>query len=318
LESARDIKYVVFDKTGTLTVGKPVVTDVVGEVDAALGAAAALEAVSEHPLAGAILEKAGEEKIASKKVENFEVSEGKGVVGTVAGKSAAVGNRALMKDLGVDAGEFDERMKALEAAGKTVMMVAVQDKLIGLVGVRDEPKPTAAAAIIKLRAMGFESMMITGDNQATASAIARQVGITRVIAEVLPVDKASRVKALQQTGRVAFVGDGINDAPAMAEADLGIAMGNGTDIAMEAGGIVLVKGDLLDVPRALSLSHKTFARIRLNLFWAFVYNLAGIPVAAGVFSGLGITLNPVLAGLAMAFSSVSVVTSSLLLRYSRL
>jgi Cu+-exporting ATPase len=144
------------------------------------------------------------------------------------------------------------------------------------------------------------------------------VGITRVIAEVLPVDKASRVKALQQTGRVAFVGDGINDAPAMAEADLGIAMGNGTDIAMEAGGIVLVKGDLLDVPRALSLSHKTFARIRLNLFWAFVYNLAGIPVAAGVFSGLGITLNPVLAGLAMAFSSVSVVTSSLLLRYSRL
>ncbi len=318
LEAANNIKYIVFDKTGTLTVGRPVVTDIVGDEAEVLRTAAALEAVSEHPLASAILDRAKAEGIEVAKTSDFQAVEGKGVTGKLAGKPVAVGNRALMEGLQLSATAFGEEMARLESQGKTVMMIVEAGSLIGLIAVQDEPKPMAAEAVADLTARGFEPVMLTGDNKATAAAIARAVGITNVIAEVLPGDKADHVKTLQQRGKVAFVGDGINDAPALAQADLGIAMGSGTDIAMEAGGIVLVKNDLRDVSRALTLSHKTFGRIRLNLFWAFVYNLAGIPVAAGMLVPLGLTLNPAIAGLAMAFSSVSVVTSSLMLRYSKL
>ncbi len=198
------------------------------------------------------------------------------------------------------------------------MLVGLGHKAIGLIAVQDQPKPSSKRAVSRLLELGINPVMITGDNEGTAKAIAKEVGITEVIANVLPGEKAERVKSLQQHGRVAFVGDGINDAPALAQADLGIAMGSGTDVAIESGGIVLVKNNLEDAVTALRLSQKTFARIKLNLFWAFFYNVAGIPIAAGVFSGIGITLNPALAGLAMAFSSVSVVSSSLLLSRSRL
>lgn len=209
-------------------------------------------------------------------------------------------------------------MSELESQGKTVMAVAHGGKLIGLIAVQDRPKAGVAEAIAELKKMGLEPAMITGDNEHTARAIAKQVGIKRVVAEVLPSQKSEEVMAFKQRGKVAFVGDGINDAPALAEADLGIAMGSGTDIAIEAGGIVLVKNDIGDVVKALRLSRKTFSRIKLNLFWALFYNVAGIPIAAGALSGVGLVLNPAIAGLAMAFSSVSVVASSLLLSRSRL
>ena len=319
LESARDIKYIVFDKTGTITEGKPVVTDIVSdEVETTLAVAASLEALSEHPLAAAILEKASAGNVKLVKLEDFNAVEGKGVVGKSNAKDAAIGNRALMNDLAISTAVFNDKLAELEKQGKTVMLVALDRKLLGLVAVQDRPKSMALSAIKHLQQRGFKPVMLTGDNTATAQAIARQVGITEVIAEVLPSQKADHIKALQQHGRVAFVGDGINDAPALAMADLGIAMGSGTDIAMEAGGIVLVKNNLEDVERALILSQRTFGRIKLNLFWAFIYNLAGIPIAAGAFASLGLVLNPALAGLAMAFSSVSVVTSSLLLNKSKI
>lgn len=319
LEAARDIKYVVFDKTGTLTEGKPVVTDIVSTDRAAtLAVAAALEGSSEHPLAAAILEQAATDQVKAVKPKDFRAVAGKGVVAQFNNQTAAVGNRALMADLQIDIKSYSTKLAALETQGKTVMLVVLDQTLLGLVAVQDRPKTTARSAMQQLIARGFKPVMLTGDNRATAEAIAAQVGITEVIADVLPSGKADRIKALQQHGKVAFVGDGINDAPALALADLGIAMGSGTDIAMEAGGIVLVKNNLDDVNRALTLSQRTFARIKLNLFWAFIYNLAGIPIAAGVFAGLGIVLNPALAGLAMAFSSVSVVTSSLLLNKSRI
>jgi Cu+-exporting ATPase len=331
LEAAQNIKYVVFDKTGTITVGKPAVTDLVAvggegadagglttDAGVALVIAASLEAASEHPLASAVLERAAADAVIYPKAANFNAVEGKGVVGQVNGQEAVVGNRPMMAERGVDISRLADRLAELEAQGKTVLLVAAAGRLLGLIAVQDQPKPTAAAAMRHLRERGFSPVMLTGDNRATAEAIAKQVGIETVIAEVLPSDKADHVKSLQQDGKVAFVGDGINDAPALAQADLGIAMGSGTDIAMEAGGIVLVKNDLEDVGRALKLSQKTFARIKLNLFWAFIYNLAGIPLAAGVFAGLGWMLNPALAGLAMAFSSVSVVTSSLLLNKSKI
>jgi len=319
LESARDIKYIVFDKTGTITEGKPVVTDIVSDdADVTLAVAASLESLSEHPLASAILEKAAAGNLELVKLEDFRAIEGKGVVGRNNAKDGAIGNRALMRELGIEIASYDAKLSALEKQGKTVMLVALDNKLLGLVAVQDRPKSMALAAMQHLQKRGFKPVMLTGDNKATALAIAKQVGISEVIAEVLPNQKADHIKALQQHGRVAFVGDGINDAPALAMADLGIAMGSGTDIAMEAGGIVLVKNNLEDVERALILSQRTFSRIKLNLFWAFIYNLAGIPIAAGVFAGAGLVLNPALAGLAMALSSVSVVTSSLLLNKSRI
>lgn len=318
LEAARGIKYVVFDKTGTLTEGKPVVTDIVGDATHVLGVASALEALSEHPLAAPILDKAKSQKIPMKKIEHFNAIEGKGAVGKFGKTEVRIGNRRLFEDAGVSISEYSDNISELQNQGKTVMLVGEGTKLIGLIAVQDKPKATAKQAISTLIDRGFEPIMITGDNQATAQAIARQVGISRVIAEVLPSGKAEQVKSLQESGKVAFVGDGINDAPALAQAQLGIAMGSGTDVAMEAGGIVLVKNNLEDVGRALRLSQKTFARIKLNLFWASIYNVAGIPIAAGVFAGAGLTLSPALAGLAMAFSSVSVVMSSLLLSKSRI
>ncbi|OYW84467.1 hypothetical protein B7Z17_04045 [Candidatus Saccharibacteria bacterium 32-49-10] len=318
LEAARDIKTVVFDKTGTITEGKPVVTDVVGDKQDVLSIAAALEAQSEHPLATAILEAADENKISVDKVNDFLAIEGKGIQADMDGSRAYVGNTALFNTVGLDITSLTEEMRRLENEGKTVVIVGRSKQILGLIAIQDTPKTSSAAAIASLHKHSIRTVMITGDNEGTARAIAKQVGIDEVIANVLPGDKADHVKALQAGGKVAFVGDGINDAPALAQADLGIAMGSGTDVAIEAGGIVLVRNDLQDAVKALRLSQKTFSRIKQNLFWAFAYNTAGIPIAAGIFSGIGLTLNPAIAGLAMAFSSVSVVLSSLLLGKSRL
>lgn len=317
LEMAHGIKYVLFDKTGTITEGKPVVTDIIGaDKPMVVDVAAALEAASEHPLASAILEAAKEHEHPPKPIKDFKAIEGRGIFAMLDGKPALVGNRALLQDQKIRL-TLDKDMSELESQGKTVMAVAFGGALIGLIAVQDRPKQGVAKAIADLKKMGLEPAMITGDNEHTARAIAKQVGIKRVVAEVLPGQKTEEVMAFKQRGKVAFVGDGINDAPALAEADLGIAMGSGTDIAIEAGGIVLVKNDINDVAKALRLSRKTFGRIQLNLFWALFYNVAGIPIAAGVLSGAGLVLNPAIAGLAMALSSVSVVTSSLLLNKSK-
>jgi len=308
----------MFDKTGTLTVGKPVVTDVVGKHQTKLlEISASLEAASEHPLAVAILERAHQGDTQVKHVTNFEAVSGRGVAGKIDGHEALIGNRNMMNERGIT-NPYEAEMSTLEEAGKTVMIVAYDRTVLGLIAVQDTPKANAKAVIAALKAMGLEPAMITGDNEQTARAIARQLGIKKVVAEVLPGEKSDEVSTFRQRGKVAFVGDGVNDAPALAGADLGIAMGSGTDIAIEAGGIVLVKNDLVDVVHALKLSRKTFARIKLNLFWACIYNVAGIPLAAGALSGLGFTLNPAVAGLAMALSSVSVVTSSLLLSRSKI
>lgn len=213
---------------------------------------------------------------------------------------------------------MEQQEVALQDAAKTVVYVGVDDQIIGMIAIQDVAKATSKEAIADLKARGLKTVMLTGDNQRVAAAVAKQVGIDQVIADVLPGDKADHVQALQQDGKVAFVGDGINDAPALTVADVGIAMGSGTDVAIDAGGIVLVKNDLRDVDRALALSRKTFNRIKLNLFWAFIYNVLGIPVAAGVFFAIGLSLSPELAGLAMAFSSLSVVTSSVLLNKAKI
>ena len=316
LEAANDIKTVVFDKTGTITQGRPVVTDIIGDEKEVLALAASLEHSSEHPIASAILEKASSLGVALRKITKFEAIEGKGVVAIIAGKEALVGNEKLLdKELPDNlAGE----MSRLHDEAKTAVIVGYKGQPIGLIAVQDTPKETSSRAIAILKKRGYRTVMITGDNQRVAEEIAAQVGIDEVIAGVLPGDKVDHVVRLQREGKVAFVGDGINDAPALAVANLGIAMGSGTDIAIESGGIVLVKNDIMDVVRALSLSQKTFGRIKLNLFWAFIYNIIGIPIAAGLFLWAGLSLSPELAGLAMAFSSASVVVSSLLLNRTRL
>jgi len=313
LEAARDIKVVILDKTGTITEGHPKVIDIIGDRKTILSIAAALEAVSEHPLASAVLEVSSTENIVTQKVWGFEAVEGKGVIGVVSGQKSYVGNRALFTGAAIAFAHLDDAMTRLERQGKTVVIVGCGDAALGLIAIQDQPKASSRAAIARLHHHGIRTIMITGDNQGTAEAIATQIGIDEVVAGVLPGDKADHVKALQQHGKVAFVGDGINDAPALAQADVGIAMGSGTDVAIEAGGIVLVRNDLQDAVTALRLSQKTFSRIKFNLFWAFIYNAVGIPIAAGVFSGAGLVLNPALAGFAMACSSVSVVVSSLLL-----
>jgi Cu+-exporting ATPase len=313
LEAARDIRTVVFDKTGTITEGRPAVTDVRGDKNSVLTVAASLESLSEHPLALAVIDAAEKAKLSTVKPREFRAIEGRGIIALVGGRKSYVGNRTLFDENSVSIGGFEKMMTELENEGKTVVIVGQDKQTLGLIAIQDAPKATSKDAINSLKKHGIRTVMITGDNEATARAIATQVGIDEVIAGVLPGDKAEHVKSLQQHGRVAFVGDGVNDAPALAQADLGIAMGSGTDVAIEAGGIVLVKNDLQDAVAALRLSQKTFSRIKLNLFWAFFYNSIGIPVAAGALSGLGIVLNPALAGLAMGFSSVSVVLSSLLL-----
>lgn len=317
LEAVNTVKTVVFDKTGTITVGKPKVTDIIGDENQVLKIAAALESASEHPLATAILDKANEKNIEDTNLQNFQAIEGKGVRAQVDGQSAFVGNAKLLDDSKLSA-ELQAQMTQLQNEAKTVVVVGLNGDIIGLIAIQDAPKPSSAVAIAALKKAGMRTVMLTGDNQRVAQAIADQVGIDEVIADVLPGDKADHIKKLQEQAPVAFVGDGINDAPALTTANVGIAMGSGTDIAIESGGIVLVKNDLMDVVRALELSKKTFNRIKLNLFWAFIYNSLGIPVAAGVFFGLDLVLSPELAGLGMALSSLSVVASSLLLNKTKL
>lgn len=318
LEEVNAVKTVIFDKTGTITVGKPVVTDVVGhDQGQVLQVAASLEASSEHPLAGAILNKATEEQVELVKVSDFKAVEGKGVQAQLDGQPAFVGNEKMAAGKQL-APQLVTKLGELQDAAKTVVVVGLAGEVIGLIAIQDAPKPSSAQAIAALHDQGLKTVMITGDNDRVAQTIAQQVGIDQVVANVLPNEKAQRVEELQQDGPVAFVGDGINDAPALTTADVGIAMGSGTDIAIESGDIVLVQNDLRGVVWALAMSQKTFSRIKLNLFWALIYNLIGIPIAAGIFAGVGFILTPEFAALAMAFSSVSVVSSSLLLNRTKI
>ena len=317
LQEIQKVQTVVFDKTGTLTEGKPVVTDVIGDEGEVLSLAASLEDVSQHPLAQAIVNRASELGISLYPVENFQALHGKGVTGIINGKQVLLGNAKLLADLAIPH-DYQERFDLLEKEAKTVVFLSVDGQLKGLIALQDVPKENAKEAIAKLKKRGLRTVMLTGDNAGVAHAIAEQIGIEEVIANVLPEEKAHEIHKLQKNGKLAFVGDGINDAPALSVADVGIAMGSGTDIAIESADLVLTTNNLLGLARAFDMSKKTFNRILLNLFWASIYNLIGIPIAAGVFSGVGLALNPELAGLAMAFSSVSVLTSSLLLNFSKI
>ncbi|UPA22874.1 heavy metal translocating P-type ATPase [Candidatus Peribacteria bacterium] len=318
LEAVNNISAIVFDKTGTLTKGKPEVTDIVafvGNADDLLAIAASLEQGSEHPLAESIVQHATAKSVTLSEVEAFQAIPGHGVEGSIGGEKYLLGNRALMQKEGIDMKEQEAAMQQLEEAGKTAMILATTQKVIGIIAVADTVKDTSKEAVQQLKMMDIEVYMMTGDNRRTAEAIAKHVGIDHVLADVLPADKANEIKKLQAIGKkVVMVGDGINDSPALAQAELGIAMGSGTDIAMETGGIVLVKNDLRDVVTAIKLSRATVTKIRQNMFFALFYNIVGIPIAARLFMGFGIVLRPELAGLAMAFSSVSVVSNSLLLK----
>lgn len=316
LQEIQKVQTVVFDKTGTLTEGKPVVTDVIGDEREVLSLAASLEDVSQHPLAQAIVNRASELGISLYPMENFQALHGKGVTGIINGKQVLLGNAKLLADLAIPH-DYQERFELLEKEAKTVVFLSVDGELKGLIALQDVPKENAREAIAKLKKRGLRTVMLTGDNAGVAHAIAEQIGIEEVIANVLPEEKAHEIHKLQKNGKLAFVGDGINDAPALSVADVGIAMGSGTDIAIESADLVLTTNNLLGLARAFDMSKKTFNRILLNLFWASIYNLIGIPIAAGVFSGLGLVLNPELAGLAMAFSSVSVLISSLMLNFTK-
>ena len=317
LQEIQKVQTVVFDKTGTLTEGKPVVTDVIGDEGEVLSLAASLEDVSQHPLAQAIVNRASELGISLYPVENFQALHGKGVTGIINGKQVLLGNAKLLADLAIPH-DYQERFDLLEKEAKTVVFLSVDGQLKGLIALQDVPKENAREAIAKLKKRGLRTVMLTGDNAGVAHAIAEQIGIEEVIANVLPEEKAHEIHKLQKNGKLAFVGDGINDAPALSVADVGIAMGSGTDIAIESADLVLTTNNLLGLARAFDMSKKTFNRILLNLFWASIYNLIGIPIAAGVFSGIGLVLNPELAGLAMAFSSVSVLISSLMLNVTKI
>lgn len=318
LQEVSDLNTVVFDKTGTITVGKPQVTDIVGNEKQVLSVAASLEESSEHPLATAIVKEAKKKNIKPEKVQEFEAIEGKGVKANYHDQTAFVGSNRLLADINISQ-EMNEQANRLQEEAKTVVYVGLNGKIIGLVAIQDVPKASSKEAISELKKRGLKTVMLTGDNEKVAQAIANEVGMDQVIAGVLPNEKAEHIQNLQQnSNKVAFVGDGINDAPALSTANVGIAMGSGTDIAIDSGGIVLVQNDLRGVVRALDISKKTFNRIKLNLFWALIYNTIGIPIAAGLFMGLGLTLSPELAGLAMAFSSVSVVGSSLMLNKAKI
>jgi len=317
-EEINAVKIIAFDKTGTITVGKPTVTDVVGEQTKTLQVAGSLEASSEHPLAKAIVEKTQQERIKLLQVTDFKAVEGQGVTANLDGQPAFVGSLKLAENEQLTE-KLKEQAGKLQSEAKTVVYVGLGDEIVGLIAIQDTPKESSATAIAQLKARGLRTVMITGDNEQVAQAIAKEVGIDDVVAGVMPNQKSAVIESLQKNGKkVAFVGDGINDAPALTTADVGIAMGSGTDIAIESGSIVLVKNDLRGVVRALSISQKAFNRIKLNLFWALIYNVIGIPIAAGVFVGVGLTLSPEFAALAMAFSSVSVVTSSLLLNWTKI
>jgi Cu+-exporting ATPase len=320
IEVMRKIDTVVVDKTGTLTEGKPKLVSIVttGGVDKSemLRLAASLERASEHPLAAAIVQGAEEAGLTLATVDSFASITGKGVRGMIGGHSTAIGNLALLDELKIDAGSLHEEAEHLRADAQTVMFVIIDGRASGLIAVADPIKSSTPDAIRTLHAEGVRVVMVTGDNRVTAEAVAKKLNVDEVIADVLPEQKLEIVKRLQgERHLVAMAGDGINDAPALAQADVGIAMGTGTDVAMESADVTLVKGDLRAVARARSLSHATMRNIKQNLFWAFVYNILGVPIAAGVlYPVFGILLSPMLAAAAMSFSSVSVIANALRLR----
>lgn len=321
LETAHKINTIVFDKTGTITEGKPAVTEIVNvpgylSAQRILQIAASAEKGSEHPLGQAIVRKAEQEKLEFQSIDSFEAIPGHGIRVTTGGSTVLLGNQKLIQQNNIELDYFSKISDELADQGKTPMYIAVDGRFAGIIAVADVVKPSSAKAISKLNKMGIQTVMITGDNKKTAAAIAKQVGIDRVLSEVLPQDKASEVKKIQSEGRiVAMVGDGINDAPALAQANVGIAIGSGTDVAMESADIVLMRSDLMDVPTAIQLSKSTIRNIKQNLFWAFAYNVLGIPLAAGalyIFGGP--VLNPVFAAAAMSLSSVSVLINALRLK----
>ena len=323
LETAHKVDTVILDKTGTITAGKPVVTDILpvkGSEAELLAFAAGLEKLSEHPLGEAIVAAAEEKQLAMPEAGNYKQIPGQGVTAELAGAECAAGNLKLLQALHVDIGSLAEQHEKLALQGKTPLYFVRAGELLGCIAVADTVKPTSREAIGKLQAMGMRVLMVTGDNQVTAEAIRAQVGVDEAVAQVLPQDKEAVVHKLQQEGHiVAMVGDGINDAPALARADVGIAIGAGTDIAIEAADMVLIKSDLLDVAKAIRLSRSVMTNIKENLFWAFIYNAIGIPFAAGVFyTAFGWLLNPLIAAAAMSCSSVSVVTNALRLRFIKL
>ena len=325
IELLRIVDTLLVDKTGTLTEGKPKLTSITSlngfSEDELLHLAASLERASEHPLATAIVAAAHERGIELVKADSFKAIAGKGVTGRVARRFVALGNHALLEELGIDANvSAHHRAHALRNQGQTVMFLIVEDKPAGLLGVADPIKPGTPEAIKELHANGIRIVMLTGDSRITAHAVADKLGIDEVIADVLPLEKAEAVKTFQEEGhKVAMAGDGINDAPGLAQADVGIAMGTGADIAMQSADVTLVKGDLRGIARAIRLSRATMRNIKQNLFWAFVYNLVGVPVAAGVlYPFFGLLLSPMLAAAAMSFSSVSVIANALRLRRMRL
>ena len=321
LEVLHTIDTVVLDKTGTLTQGKPVVTDIIPaedmEEEGLLILAACLEGPSEHPLATAIVEESRKRDLPITSVGGFRAIHGRGVKASIGNKACMGGNRAMMEEAGVDLADFPEKAEALAAQGKTPLYFADEEKVLGLIAVADTPKPTSAEAVSAFRQLGLDVVMLTGDNQRTADAIGKELGVTSVLAEVLPQDKEQKIRDLQSQGKkVAMVGDGINDAPALARADVGLAIGAGTDVAIESADIVLMKSDLMDAAAAVELSRATIRNIKQNLFWAFFYNALGIPLAAGVFyASLGWQLNPMFGAAAMSLSSVTVVSNALRLRF---
>ena len=321
LEIAHTVNTVVLDKTGTVTEGAPRVTDLlpapgVDPMDL-LATAAALEKPSEHPLAEAVLLRAQEEGLEVAQVSDFISVPGRGIQGSLEGKALSAGNLALFQEQGLQVGELAEAGEKLAEEGKTPLYFSRDGRLLGIIAVADTIKPSSQRAVEELQQMGIEVAMLTGDNQKTAEAIRRQLGIGRVIAEVLPQDKEKEVRRLQEEGKkVAMIGDGINDAPALTRADVGIAIGAGTDVAIESADIVLMKSDLMDAVTAIQLSRAVIRNIKMNLFWAFFYNCIGIPLAAGVFyTALGWQLNPMFGAAAMSLSSVCVVTNALRLRF---
>lgn len=321
LENAHDIKTVILDKTGTVTEGRPVVTDVISRPpfskEELLRNAASLERLSEHPLAKAVVDEAAKRDIGFIPVEDFRQIPGQGISGRVSGHTILAGNLRMMRENGIADSSLDEESHRLAKEGKTPLFFTQDGSLMGVIALADVIKPSSRQAVDDLKAMGIETVMLTGDNRLTAEAVGRQVGIGRTVAEVLPQDKEEAVRAIQAEGKkTAMVGDGINDAPALARADVGIAIGAGTDVAMEAADIVLMKSDLEDVATAIELSKATIRNIKENLFWAFFYNIICIPIAAGCFyAAYGLKMNPMVAALAMSFSSVFVVSNALRLRF---
>jgi Cu+-exporting ATPase len=312
IQTMKEVKIIVFDKTGTITKGKPEVREIYSKVKESymLEVAASLEKLSEHPLSKAVVEKANLKKY--KTVKGFKILRGRGLEGKVGSKEIVIGNTSLMNEKKILIKEFEAKIKEFENKAYTTIIVSENKKPIGIIGIADAIKEDSISAIKKLNEEGYKTVMMTGDNERTAQAIAKQVGINEIIANVLPGDKSKKVEELQQEGMVAFIGDGVNDAPALKQSNVGIAMGTGTDIAIEAGDIVLVKGSLEGVVQSINLSKATFGKIKQNLFWAFGYNVLAIPLA---IAGL---LHPIIAEIAMALSSITVVTNANLLRRAKI